>query len=117
MQNLILKFFNNHPNQTKNPQTYSKHAAFAIYNSFYLIVAGFIGIIHWFFPFLFPFYTSSIVIKSFKKLVESDRHNNEVLNYMRFGIKNKKIYELKPDSKAPQFDTVKDIQIIFKIDE
>lgn len=64
--------------ETKNPQGYWKHGTFAFINSCILIYSGLIGIIHAFFPFIFKFSTSTIVIKSFKKLVESKRHIDEL---------------------------------------
>ena len=33
----VLKQFTDHPNQTRSPQSYCKHGAFAIYNSGILI--------------------------------------------------------------------------------
>lgn len=75
------KLFNQHPNGTFNKLTYMEHAIFSIYNSFNLIISGIIGIIHGIFPFLFPFYTSSVVIKSFINIITSQRHNNELLYY------------------------------------
>ena len=107
----ILKHFTNHPHQTKKPQSYCKHATFAIYNSFHLIFAGFIGIIHGVFPFCFPFYTSSIIIHSFQKLLESERHNNEVL----MCLKDKKVYIIQSDHKAPNHKEVKNLQIIIQV--
>lgn len=70
--------FTDHPSQTENPQTYWQHGIFAIANSVKLIWAGIAGIIHGIFPWMFPFYTSTMVIKSFKKLVESKRHKEEL---------------------------------------
>ena len=113
--NRMLKYFTNHPQQTKNPQSYCKHSMFAIYNSFHLIFAGLIGVIHGIFPFCFPFYTSSVVIRSFQKLLESERHNNEVLTLFQNGIKNKKVYVIQNDIKAPRHENVKDIQITIQI--
>jgi len=59
-------------------QTYLEHAAFAITNSFILIVAGIKGVIHGVFPFLFPFSTSRRVILSFVSLIQSGRHKQEL---------------------------------------
>ena len=36
------------------------------------------GVIHGLFPCLFPFSTSSYLIRSFKKLIESERHKEEL---------------------------------------
>ena len=70
--------FTKHPGETENPQGYWKHGIFAFINSLILIYAGLIGIVHAIFPFLFPFATSTIVIRSFKKLVSSQRHKKEL---------------------------------------
>ena len=70
--------FTEHPNDTENPQGYFEHGRFAFANSLILVFAGLIGMIHAFLPFLFPFTTSTIVIKSFKKLVDSGRHKKEL---------------------------------------
>ena len=78
MMNLI-KISKDHLNNSgASPQTYSEHAIFAIANSSILIVAGIKGVIHGVLPFLFPFSTSSTVIKSFKKLIDSGRHRQEL---------------------------------------
>lgn len=78
MTNLI-KISKDHLNNSgASPQTYSEHAIFAIANSAILIVAGIKGVIHGVLPFLFPFSTSSTVIKSFKKLIDSGRHRQEL---------------------------------------
>ena len=70
--------FTKHPSETQNPQGYWKHGTFAFVNSLILIFSGIIGIIHAVFPFLFPFTTSTIVIRSFYKLVRSKRHIDEL---------------------------------------
>ena len=74
--------FTDHPNNTENPQTYFEHGRFAFANSLILVFAGLIGMIHAIFPFLFPFATSTIVIKSFKKLVASGRHKAELEKHL-----------------------------------
>lgn len=74
----MKNIFTDHPGQTENPQTYWQHGKFAIANSCKLIWAGIAGVIHGVFPWWFPFYTSTMVIKSFKKLVESKRHKDEL---------------------------------------
>ena len=74
----FLDRFTDHPGETSNPQTYWEHGKFAAGNSFKLIVACFAGLIHAVYPPAFPFYTSTRVIRAFKKLVESDRHINEL---------------------------------------
>lgn len=70
--------FTEHPNQTENSQTYVEHGLFAFKNSFLVFWGGLFGMIHAIFPWCFPFATSTIVIKSFKKLVDSRRHVDEL---------------------------------------
>lgn len=74
--------FTEHPRDTVNPQTYIEHGKFAFVNSAILVFAGIIGMIHAFLPFLFPFMTSTIIIKSFKKLVDSGRHAAELKKHL-----------------------------------
>lgn len=74
----VRGWFVNHPADTANPQTYWQHGAFAIWNSMKLIWAGLAGVIHGIFPPAFPFYTSTRIIQSFKKLVISRRHVDEL---------------------------------------
>ena len=75
----IIKISKDHLNNSgASPQTYSEHAIFAVANSSILIIAGFKGIIHGILPFLFQFSTSSTIIKSFKKLIDSGRHRKEL---------------------------------------
>ena len=74
----IYKVFLEHPHSTDHPQSYIKHGLFSIYNStiglWYMIA----GIIHSIIPYVFPFSTSSYLIRSFKKLVLSKRHTEEL---------------------------------------
>jgi hypothetical protein len=79
----IIKASKDHLNNCgENPQTYTEHGIFAIANSLILIIAGTKGIIHGLLPFLFPFATSTTLIKSFKKLVDSQRHSRELQEIM-----------------------------------
>ena len=59
-------------------QTYLEHAIFAISASSILLLAAIKGVIHGLLPFLFPFSTSSTVIKSFVLLIKSGRHKPEL---------------------------------------
>ena len=70
--------FTKHPSETENPQTYWQHGKSAFINSWILIWGGVLGVIHAIFPFLFKFATSTIVIKSFNKLVATRRHKDEL---------------------------------------
>jgi len=77
--------FTDHPRDTEQPQSYFEHGKFAFANSVVLIYAGILGVIHAFLPFLFPFKTSTLVIKAFKKLVDSKRHKEELKKEMKVG--------------------------------
>ena len=77
--------FTKHPSETVNPQSYFKHGKFAFINSVILILAGIAGMIHAVFPFLFKFTTSTVIIKSFKKLLDSERHKKELNKQMPDG--------------------------------
>ena len=77
----IQKLFTEHPNDTDNPQGYWKHGIFAFTNCVILIWYCLLGIIHSIFPFVFKYSTSSAVIRSFRKLVLSDRHGPELEQY------------------------------------
>ena len=74
----IYRVFLEHPHSTDNPQSYFKHGLFSTVNSaiglWYMIAE----IIHGFVPYVFPFNTSSYLIRSFKKLVLSRRHTEEL---------------------------------------
>ena len=77
----IHNLFMEHPNSTENPQGYWAHCLFSLTNSVTLLWFCLLGIVHSFFPFVFKFSTSSAVIISFKKLVESNRHLPEMKKY------------------------------------
>ena len=77
----LRKLFTKHPNSTDNPQGYWEHLLFSSINSMRLMWYAMLGIIHSVFPFMFAFSTSSAVIRSFKKLVESNRHIPELKKY------------------------------------
>ena len=77
----IIKLFTEHPNSTENPQGYLAHCLFSLTNSMTLMWYCLLGVIHSFFPFVFEFDTSSAIIRSFKKLVNSNRHGPELVKY------------------------------------
>ena len=77
-------------NNGQSPQSYYAHCSFAVKNSLILIFGGILGIIHGLLPFLFPFHTSSIVIHSFRKLVDSKRHKHELRELLSEGYLLKK---------------------------
>ena len=72
--------FLDHPHSTKNPQGYFKHGLFSVANSIALMFYCVLGVVHGLLPALFPFSTSSAIIRSFCKLVASDRHEEELRN-------------------------------------
>ena len=76
------KMFLDHPNQGNNPQGYCEHGMFSIWNSTKLIFFGLLGIIHGILPCVFKFSTSSAVIRSFRTLVLSRRHKEELRKYI-----------------------------------
>ena len=95
---LFRRIFLEHPNDTDNPQGYWAHAKFSITNSLKGIAYMIAGIVHGIFPILFPFTTSSWIIRSFVSLVESNRHGEEIDKYIsielvRKLLRNKKLSE------------------------
>jgi len=86
----LTNIWTEHAKSTENPQGYFEHGKFAFINSAYLIYYGLQGIIHAIFPFWFKFTTSSQVIRSFKKLVDSRRHIDELNTIMPKGYIYKK---------------------------
>ena len=81
MKKIIIKLFTEHPNSTDRPQGYWKHFLFSFTNSVTLLWYSLLGVIHSVFPFVFPFNTSSAIIRSFKKLVLSQRHDPVLMKY------------------------------------
>ena len=79
---LFRRIFLEHPNGTDNPQGYWAHGKFSVTNSLKGIVYMLAGIVHGILPILFPFTTSSWIIRSFVKLVESERHKEELDKYI-----------------------------------
>ena len=92
---LFRKIFLDHPNGTDNPQGYWAHGKFSIINSIKGILYMKAGIIHGLFPILFPFTTSSWIIRSFVKLVESDRHKEELDKYISLSLTRKLLRDKK----------------------
>ena len=97
---LFRKIFLDHPNGTDNPQGYWAHGKFSIINSLKGILYMKAGIIHGLFPILFPFTTSSWIIRSFVKLVESDRHKEELNKYISLSLTRKLLRDKKLDEKT-----------------
>ena len=77
----MKNIFTEHPNSTENSQGYWAHLRFAFTNSMVLLWYCRLGVVHAFVPFWFKFSTSSAIIRSFKKLVESKRHLPELKKY------------------------------------
>lgn len=75
---MLERIFIEHPKSTGNPQDYFTHRDNAIRESSKLIIAGIVGVIHGLVPCISPFYSSTQVIKSFKGLVDSRRHKEEL---------------------------------------
>jgi hypothetical protein len=86
----LLNFLTEHVKDTENPQTYWSHGKFAFLNSAKLVGAGIIGMVHAVFPWWFKFTTSTAVITSFKKLVDSRRHILELNAIIPNGYIDKK---------------------------
>ena len=76
------KMFIQHPSATDNPQGYWDHGTFSAWNSTKLLWFSFLGIIHGILPCVFTFSTSSAIIRSFVKLVNSNRHKEEMQKYI-----------------------------------
>ena len=76
------KIFLEHPQSTKNPQGYWSHGYFSVTNSLKGLWFMLLGIIHGVFPIVFTFSTSSYLIRSFAKLVQAERHQEELKKYI-----------------------------------
>ena len=96
---LFRRIFLEHPNDTDNPQGYCALAKFSILNSIKGIVYMKAGILHGIFPILFPFTTSSWIIRSFAKLVESERHKDELDKYIPIELVRKLLRDKKLSEK------------------
>ena len=65
----------------ERPQSYWEHGRFAMQHSIMLIVAGLAGVIHAVFPWWFKFYTAEEVVKAFKAIESSGRHEKLLREY------------------------------------
>ena len=81
----MFKAFTRHLRETENPQTYGQHFRIAFFNSLNVFWAGFQGIIHAFIPPIWPFETSTQIIKSFKILIDTKRHKAELRKHLGDG--------------------------------
>ena len=97
---LFRRIFLDHPNGTDNPQGYWAHGKFSIINSLKGILYMKAGILHGIFPILFSFTTSSWIIRSFVKLVESDRHREELDKYISLSLARKLLRDKKVTEKG-----------------
>jgi len=82
LMHVHFKMFIEHPKSGNNPQGYCEHCSFSTWNSSKLIFFGLLGIIHGILPCVFTFSTSSSVIRSFRALVLSRRHGEELRKYI-----------------------------------
>ena len=96
---LFRRIFLEHPNDTDNPQGYWAHAKFSILNSIKGILYMKAGILHGIFPILFPFTTSSWIIRSFAALAESERHKDELNEYIPIELVRKLLRDKKMSEK------------------
>ncbi len=73
-------FGTKHTLDTDNPQSYFEHGWFALKNSSKILVYAIAGIVHAFLPEIkcLQFYTSTGVIKLYKELEDSRRHDKEI---------------------------------------
>ena len=116
----ILFYFTDHPNSTNYPYSYCEHFIYSTFYGFQLIFCGLFTIIHAIFPFLFPYTMPNTVVRIFKELIESNRHNNEILNILSTGksidrINNDKDFIIKSDKYANNFKYVNNLYLHFKI--
>ncbi len=75
-----LDFSTTHTRDTANPQSYWQHMRVALVGSLRLIALGLGGVLHAFFPEhrRFQFWTSSGVIRIYRELETSGRHDDEI---------------------------------------
>ena len=66
------------PAETESLQGYWQHWSVAIRGSLGLMLAGLVGIVHAFVPAVAPFYTSTHVIRCYRGLLMSGRHQAEI---------------------------------------
>lgn len=81
---------------TRRPATYCAHLANAATGSLGLLWAGLAGLLHAAAPCCLPFYTSTRVVRAFRGLIESGRHDNEIISEL-----SDVCVMLKPDVLAP----------------
>jgi hypothetical protein len=79
---LYYRMFIEHPNSTDDPRGYWAHCSFSLKNSLVLMFFCLLGVIHSIFPCVFKFSTSSAVIRSFRIIVRSQRHKEEIRKYI-----------------------------------
>lgn len=78
----MFSFLTDHIRDTENPQTYWQHFKVAFINSSKMVYAGLQGIVHAFFPWWFPFDTSTQIIKFTKILADTRRHKAEFREHL-----------------------------------
>lgn len=72
-----------HTSDTENPQDYGEHFRVAFCGSLKLIWYGLAGLVHAFLPEIrcLQFYTSSGIIKAYRMLEDSHRHDAEIARF------------------------------------
>lgn len=75
-----MAFSTTHTRDTANPQSYWHHWYFAMRESFRIIGYGLGGIVHAFLPEIkvLQFWTSSGIIKTYRRLEQINRHDSEI---------------------------------------
>ena len=63
------------------PQNYWEHGRFAMKHSLGLLFAGLAGVVHAIFPWWFKFYSAEQVVKTFKAIESSGRHEDLLKKY------------------------------------
>lgn len=84
---------------TGRPVTYVQHLSNAARGSARLVWAGLAGLVHAAAPCCCPFYTSTQVVRLFRGLLESGRHNNEIISEL-----SDVCITVAPDPAAPGFE-------------
>ena len=94
---LFYKIFLEHPLSTNNPQGYWCHGFFSVFNSLKGVWYMTLDIVHGLLPILFPFATSSFLIRTFAKLVQENRHQEEMRKYITAPVLEKLNDQLEMD--------------------
>lgn len=82
---LWRRLFLDHVRQPPAPQSYPAHFRTAFWESCKLLVAALVGMIHAVVPAVAPFYTSTRVIRCYRGLSRSGRHEQEIRRELQGG--------------------------------